>query len=71
MEGSDLREELLVVPDTHVLGRRPAYHSGSPDTTLHPNSVGSVGSGTAYDNYQPYQVLNFCIATAGIFPSRS
>jgi microcystin-dependent protein len=33
--------------------------------------LSSVGSNQAHDNMMPYLTLNFCIALAGIFPSRS
>lgn len=33
-------------------------------------SIGNTGSGTAVSNIQPYMVLNYIIATEGIFPSR-
>jgi microcystin-dependent protein len=33
--------------------------------------VGSAGGGQPHANLQPYLVLNFCIALAGIFPSRN
>jgi microcystin-dependent protein len=49
---------------------QPAYGS-SVDTTLLASAVSSVGSGAGYDNMPPYLVINFCIATAGIFPSRN
>lgn len=32
---------------------------------------GMAGLGSAHDNMQPFQVINFNIATSGIFPSRS
>ena len=34
-------------------------------------TIGNTGGGQAVNNMQPYLVLNFCIATSGIFPSRS
>ena len=39
-------------------------------TSLHPDSVTSVGGSQPHNNMQPYLVLNFCIALQGIFPSR-
>lgn len=33
--------------------------------------LGNTGGGQAVDNMQPYQVLNYCIALQGIYPSRS
>ena len=43
----------------------------STQTTLQPATVGSAGGGQPHFNLQPYLVLNFCIALAGIFPSRN
>lgn len=34
-------------------------------------AVGTTGGSQAHLNMQPYLVLNFCIALAGIFPSQS
>jgi microcystin-dependent protein len=42
---------------------------GVADTTLAPS--GSVGSGAAISVRDPYLVLNYVIAVAGIFPSRT
>jgi microcystin-dependent protein len=33
-------------------------------------TIGMAGSGQPHENLQPYLVLNYCIALAGIFPSR-
>jgi microcystin-dependent protein len=35
------------------------------------NAIGNNTGGQAHDNRAPYQVLNFIIATTGIFPSRN
>jgi microcystin-dependent protein len=43
----------------------------STQTTLQPATVGNAGGGQPHANLQPYLVLNFCIALAGIFPSRN
>lgn len=39
--------------------------------TMAANMVSSTGGGQEHNNMQPYQVLNFCIALQGLFPSRS
>lgn len=39
-------------------------------TPLDPETVGQTGGG-AHNNMQPYQVVNFCIAIQGVFPSRN
>lgn len=38
--------------------------------TLNPGSLSSEGGGGAHNNMQPFIVMNFCIATQGIFPPR-
>ena len=37
---------------------------------LHEQSLGLAGSGQAHPNMQPYAVINFCIALAGLYPLR-
>jgi microcystin-dependent protein len=46
-------------------------YSASHTTTLAPQAVGNAGGSQSHDNRSPYLVLNFCIALAGIFPSRN
>ncbi len=49
------------------------YHAlDAPQTTdLSSNVLTPVGGGQAHDNMMPYLALNFCIALAGLFPSRN
>lgn len=47
------------------------YNSPQPGaTTLNPGSVASTGGGQPHPNMQPFLVLNFYIATTGIYPPR-
>ena len=46
------------------------YGSSAP-TPLAPGSVGPFGSSNPHENRQPSLALNYIIALAGIFPSRS
>jgi microcystin-dependent protein len=48
-----------------------AYSSATPDSTMNPASMSSVGGSQAHTNMQPYLVLNFIIALQGIFPSQN
>lgn len=51
---------------------RYAQAPGAGDAVdMHAETVSQVGSGTPHQNMQPYQVVNFCIATSGLFPSRN
>jgi microcystin-dependent protein len=41
------------------------------NTSMAANAVSPAGGGQPHDNMAPYLVLNYCIALAGIYPSRS
>ncbi len=43
----------------------------SPDVLLSPSAVAVAGSSQPHQNMMPFQVMNFCIALFGIFPSRN
>ena len=49
------------------------YYYSPPTSTvqLNTDSLGMVGSGQPHPNMQPYLVLNYSIATIGIYPSRN
>ena len=47
------------------------YGATNAPQSLNPTSVTSAGSGQPHNNLQPYLTLNYCIAIAGIFPSRN
>lgn len=46
-------------------------YSTSADSTMSPNALGTAGQSQGHPNMQPYLVLNFCIATQGLYPSRN
>ena len=48
-----------------------AYSGASPDSSMAPSSINSVGGSQPHANMQPYLVLNFIIALQGIFPSQT
>lgn len=54
-----------------VWGASENLYSTQANTQMHSNALGSVGQGQAHNNMQPYNVLNYCIALEGIFPSRN
>lgn len=47
------------------------YGTGSPATTLAPQSIGTAGNSQPHENMQPYLTLNFIVALQGVFPSRN
>ncbi|WP_066653864.1 MULTISPECIES: phage tail protein [Sphingomonas] len=55
---------------TAAPGARPIYGTGAVDAFLAADTVDMVGAGAAHPNMQPYLVLNYCIATQGLYPSR-
>jgi microcystin-dependent protein len=46
-------------------------YSVSAPTTLAPITIGFAGGSQPHNNIQPVQVLNYCIALFGIYPSQS
>jgi microcystin-dependent protein len=53
----------------------PGFNGFAPlasnNTTLAPNAIATAGQGLSHDNMQPTQVLIWCIAYVGVFPSFS
>jgi microcystin-dependent protein len=47
------------------------YSTPTSLTPLDPAAVSATGGSGPHSNMQPYLVMNYCIATAGIFPSRN
>jgi microcystin-dependent protein len=54
----------------------PAYtadsssYGGATDLTMNPVMIKPNAGGQPHDNMAPYLVINYCIATEGIYPSR-
>ncbi|HEU4546070.1 MAG TPA: tail fiber protein [Microlunatus sp.] len=54
----------------------PAYtadsssYGGATDLTMNPVMIKPNAGGQPHDNMPPYLVINYCIATEGIYPSR-
>jgi len=51
--------------------RVDAYSTGAPNATMNQNMIAPGGGNQPHNNIQPVLCVNFCIATEGIFPSRS
>ncbi len=47
------------------------YQKAASNTTMAAQTIGNTGGGQAHENRQPLLALNYIIALAGIFPSRS
>lgn len=47
------------------------YGPAAAPTTMANDAIANAGDGQPHTNMQPYLVLNFCIALAGIFPSQN
>jgi microcystin-dependent protein len=61
-------------PDGRVLARAASHiYTAEPDTStvMNADMLGEAGDSQPHDNIQPYLAVNFCIALAGIYPSRS
>lgn len=46
-------------------------YSASQDSAMNTAAITNTGGGQPHDNMQPYQVVNFCIALQGVYPSRN
>lgn len=60
-------------PAGHVLGRpnTKIYSDRAPDSQMDSKTIGDTGGNQAHDNMPPFQVINFCIALVGLYPSRN
>jgi microcystin-dependent protein len=61
------------LPDRYATPNNDTYipaGEAAPLVTLAPQVVQAVGGGTAHENRQPYQAVNFCIALQGDLPPR-
>ncbi|HEU0121792.1 MAG TPA: tail fiber protein [Bryobacteraceae bacterium] len=57
-------------PVNNLLANSTAYAS-TPDAAMAATMIGSSGENQPHGNMQPYLPMNWIIALAGIFPSRS
>jgi microcystin-dependent protein len=60
-------------PQGRMWGVQTTAHAYSSSRTGHNTAamaVSSAGQGQAHENMPPYQVVSFCIALDGIFPTR-
>jgi len=69
-DGSDPAGAYPAAPADNTL----PFATGTSNTTMNSTALtggtASAGTGTAHENRQPVLGMNYCIAVAGIFPSR-
>jgi microcystin-dependent protein len=58
-------------PATAFHARGGFYAATSDGSQMAPQSLSLTGSGLPHEKHQPYLVMTYCIALAGIFPSRN
>ena len=62
----------LVPPTANVWPKDDdTYSLAAPNVRMGANAVSAAGGSQPHNNMQPYLTFSFCIATNGIFPSRS
>jgi len=52
-------------------GEPISTYTNTATGAMNANAIGTAGGNQPHSNMQPYLVLNYCIATQGIFPSRN
>ncbi len=64
--------DILAWPNVQIDGNDLSiYGNGNADVQMQPDSIGPAGNNQPHENRPPYIALNWCVATQGIFPSRS
>ncbi|WP_299921319.1 tail fiber protein [uncultured Pelagimonas sp.] len=67
-EDADTEEPSGAVPS---LAASSIYSSGTADVDMGSSAIMATGGGQAVTKRSPYQVLRWCVALQGIFPSRN
>jgi microcystin-dependent protein len=65
--------DILAQPVTSATLSTAHWIYATPGTlvAMNPLSLSSVGGNGEHNNMQPFMVLNFCIATSGVYPQRA
>lgn len=56
---------------TYASTSQPAYTTGGGSVAMNPAMVQNEGSNHGFSTIAPSQVINFCVATSGLFPPRN
>jgi microcystin-dependent protein len=64
-------QKLVSTPNGNNLGASDSFTNATLDSVMDPGSIGGTGGNQPHENRQPLLVINWCIATEGIFPSRN
>lgn len=68
-DGNDATQRTPVANTWAAQAKKP--FGTAPDTPMNATAMAAAGGSQGHNNMQPYLVLNFCIATQGIYPSRN
>ena len=60
--------DFLAVPNQSGLN---IYHNGPADRQMDPAMIANTGGSQSFSIQNPYQVMQWCIATQGLYPPRS
>lgn len=64
-------QKFVSAPNGNNLGASDSFTNATLDAVMDPGTIGGAGGGQPHENRQPLLVINWCIATEGIFPSRN
>lgn len=58
-------------PTNAVWAQSPQYSTSTPNGSMNPSTVSSVGGNQAHNNMMPYLPINYIICLYGIYPSQN
>jgi microcystin-dependent protein len=58
-------------PTGSYIAKSGSFRAGGTETALKAETIGNAGGGSSHNNRPPFLVLKPCVATVGVFPSRS
>lgn len=69
--GGGLETPMGNYPGTDTSGNAAQFYTNTTNTAMNAQMIANAGGSQPHNNMQPYNVINFCIALQGIFPSRN